>query len=214
MIHMNTTDINDALEKLGFTKDSIVETIFVTRNRDGSFNATPIGVIRHGESLEVRLYKSSNTYRNLLNTTKVSINITDDSMLFLLTAFKVELSGTPTVTDWILEGSDATIIAEKTGVSEFSDLQALFTLKPITFIVNREMPTVFSRGRAEAIEAIIHATRVKVYQHEYDEAKVQELVEKMRESFKIINRVSSPASSEGKVVEKLVSLLENWGVKQ
>ncbi len=212
MIHMNTTDIIDALEKLGFTKESIVETIFITRNQDDSFNATPIGVIRHGESLEVRLYKSSNTYRNLLNTTKVSINITDDPMLFLLTAFKDELGGTPLVEDWILEGSDATVIVEKTGASAFSDLQASFTLKPITFIVNREMPTVFSRGRAEAIEAIIHATRVKVHQHEHDEAKAQELVEKMRESFKIIKHVSSPASSEVKVVEILLSLLEKWGV--
>jgi len=211
MIHMNTTSINDALTQMGFTKESIVETILVTRNQDGSFNATPIGVIRHGESLEVRLYKTYNTYRNLLVSTKVSVNITDDPILFLRTAFKQEL-GTPNVVDWVLEGSDITVIAEKTGESKFSDLQASFTLKPITFIVNREMPTVFSRGRAEAIEAIIHATRVKVFQQEHDEAKVQELVGKMKESFTIINRVSSPTSSEAKVVETLSSLLEKWGV--
>ena len=211
MIYMNTTSINDALTQMGFTKESIVETILVTRNQDDSFNATPIGVIRHAESLEVRIYKSSNTYRNLLDSTKVSVNITDDPILFLKTAFKEEL-GAPNVVDWILEESDVTVIAEKTGESRFSDLQISFTLKPVAFIVNREMPTVFSRGRAEAIEAIIHATRVKVYQDEHIEAKVQELVGKMKESFKIINRVSSPTSSETKVVETLKSLLEKWGV--
>ena len=172
---MNNTKIDATLELLGFTPNNIVETILITKNRDGSYNPAPIGVINKGKKIEIRPYTSSNTYQNLTKSNRLSINITDDPMLFLKTSFKDELEGIPTVTDWVLEGSDATIIAEKTGMSMFSEPQASFSLNPVAVSINRETPTVFSRGRAEAIEAIIHATRVKVFKATSQEEKVKEL---------------------------------------
>jgi len=213
MIHMNT-EITATLDLLGFTQNSFVETILVTRNNDGSFNPAPMGVIRQGKLLEIRPYKSSTTYRNLMTGNMVSINITDDPMLFLDSAFKDELDRLPVVDDWVLMGSDATIIAEKISRTDISEQQASFTLEPITLSITNKMPSVFSRGRAEAIEAIIHATRIKVFHHENQEDKVKELMGKMILSFNIISRVSDSSSAEVKIVQKLKYLLVKWGVEQ
>ena len=182
---MNSTKIDATLDLLGFTQNCFVETILVTRNKDRSFNPAPMGVIRDGKLLEIRPYKSSITYGNLDESTHVSINLTDDPMLFLKTSFKDEFKEVPKVIDWILDGSDATIMAEKTSESDYSPLQAAFTLEPISLTISNKTPRVFSRGRAEAIEAIIHATRIKVYQSENQENKVKELYEKMTASFNI-----------------------------
>ena len=86
MIHMNT-EITATLDLLGFTQNSFVETILVTRAKDGSFNPAPMGVIRQGKQFEIRPYKSITTYRNLMTGNMVSNNITDDPMLFFCSAF-------------------------------------------------------------------------------------------------------------------------------
>lgn len=213
MIHMNATEIDVTLDLLGFTNNSYVETILVTRNKDGLFNPAPMGVIRQGKLLEIRPYRSSKTYRNLVDTARVSINLTDDPMLFLKTSFKDELDDCTDVTDWVLRGSNATLIAEKYSESDYSQLQASFTLNPITLTITNETPRVFSRGRAEAIEAIINATRIKIYQSKNQKDKVKELYEKMTASFNIISRVSGSSSTEVKIVQILKLLLEKWGVE-
>ena len=212
MIHMNT-EITATLDLLGFTQNSFVETILVTRDNDGSFNPAPMGVIRQGKLLEIRPYKSSTTYGNLMTGSRVSINITDDPMMFLDAAFKDELDRLPVVDDWVLMGSDATLIAEKISQRDFSEHQASFTLELITLSITNKMPSVFSRGRAEAIEAIIHATRIKVFHRENQKDKIKELFEKMTQSFNIISRVSDSSSAEVKIVQKLKSLLGKWGVE-
>jgi uncharacterized protein len=212
MIHMNT-EITAKLDQLGFTNNGFVETILITSNKDGSFNPAPMGVIRHDKLLEIRPYKSSKTYRNLMNSNRVSINVTDDPMLFLESAFKDELDRFRVVDDWVLNGSDATLIAEKVSRRDISEQQASFTLEPVTLSISNKMPSVFSRGRAEAIEAIIHATRVKVFHTENHEDKVKEFIEKMVQSFNIISRVSDSSSAEVKIVQILKSLLEKWGVE-
>jgi hypothetical protein len=210
---MNSTEIDVTLDRLMFTQNSFVETILVTKNLDGTFNPAPMGVIRKGKLLEIRPYKSSKTYKNLVESTRLSINLTNDPLLFLKTSFKNEFDEGKMVTDWILNGSDATLLAEKVAESDFSQLQAAFTLEPINITISNNMPQVFSRGRAEAIEAIIHTTRIKVFQSENKEDKVKELLEKMTSSFNIISRVSDSSSTEVKIVQKLKSLLEKWGVE-
>jgi hypothetical protein len=214
LIHMNETEIVSTLERLGFTENSYVETILVTRNRDGSYNAAPMGVIRVNNRLEVKPFNSTTTYENLLRGDLTSINVTDDPMLFLQTAFKDELDESPNVKEWRVDGAVAVIMAEKKGEATLSDIRASFTFEPISISMYRNEPSVFSRGRAEAIEAVIHATRVKLFQSEKREAEVKELIEKLDACFDVIKRVSSDDSAEMMVVKSIRALLEIWGVKR
>jgi len=209
---MKPSDLEDTLQGLGFTENSIVEIIMLTKNPDGTNNLAPMGVIKKGDHLEVRPFTTSHTYSNLTQNNIASLNITDDPFLFLKTAFKPEIEKETIISELSLEGSDATIIAEKTEENTFSSSQASIMLRPKQVVIHKDSPTVYSRGRAMAIEAIIHATRVPVYHSMGDESKVQSLLQNMRYCFNIIERVSDFNSHEMQVVDTLRSLLEQWRV--
>jgi hypothetical protein len=209
---MKPSELEGTLQRLGFTENRIVEIIMITINSDGSFNPAPMGVRRQGDHLEARPFTTSHTYRNLTRNSVASINVTDDPILFLKTAFKNELADDTNILELSLEGSDATIIVEKTGEDAFSSSQASVILRSKQVVIHNDSPTVFSRGRAMAIEAIIHATRVPVYQSRGDEAKVEGLLQSMRYCFDVISRVSDSDSPEIQVVDSLRTLLEKWGV--
>lgn len=209
---MKKNKINKALKKLGFTENCIVEIILVTKNEYNNYNAAPMGVIRMNNMFEVRPYKSSTTYRNLHRTKHASINVSNDPMLFYKTAFKNQSEVPLQINDWIIEDSNASIMVEKTREVMFSNIRASFTLNPIKIFLNKKESMVFSRGRANAIEAVIHATRVNAFLSKKCEIEVEELLEKIKNSFKVISRVSDKNSAEMRVVESLKKLFEKWGV--
>jgi hypothetical protein len=209
---MKENNISKTLKKLGFTENCIVEIILVTKNESNNYNAAPMGVIRKNNMFEVSPFKSSTTYRNLHKTKHASINITNDPMLFYKTAFKNQSKDTFHINDWIIEDSNASIMVEKKREVMFSNIRASITLNPIKIFINKKEPTVFSRGRAEAIEAVIHATRVNAFHSKKREIEVEELLKKIKNSFNVITRVSDKNSAEMKVVENLKNLFEKWGI--
>lgn len=209
---MNTTVIGNTLKELGFDEGNNVETILVSMNTDGSYNAAPMGVRYVDGFIEVSPYKTSTTYENLHRGIKAALNITDDPLLFLHTAFKNELKWSNKITDWTLEGAYAAILLEKQYEYPLSNLQVRFKLNPTEFYHHSKLPRVFSRGRSEAIEAIIHATRIKVFHSEGLEEKTRELLCKLENCFSVISRVSSSGSLEVQVVKTLTKLLQSWGI--
>ena len=211
---MNATVIGNTLKELGFDEGSIVETILISLNLDGSYNAAPMG-IRYLEGLiEVSPYKTSLTCSNLHRGNQAALNITDDPLVYLYTAFKDELKLSKNISDWTIDGTFVTILLEKQYEYPLSDLQVGFKLSPTEVILHNNLPRVFSRGRSEAIEAIIHATRIKIFHSEGLEEKTSELLRKLDDCFNIISRVSSTGSPEVQVVETLSKLLQSWGIQR
>ena len=209
---MNEAQVIDSLERLGFPEKCIVETILITRNKDGSYSAAPMGVTRNGSTLIVRPFKSTQTFTNLSHGGSASINLSDNSRLFLATAFKEDVEEQPSVDESGLEGADATIQTETEEMFNKSELRASFSLTPRDIKIKSPHPTVFSRGRSEAIEAIIHATRIQVFNEEGRDSEVQTLIGKVRDNIDVIKKVSSEESREYIVAEKLLSLIKKWGV--
>ena len=74
-------------------------------------------------------------------------------------------------------------------------------------------PRVFSRGRAEAIEAIIHATRIQVYLKQRDQTQTQQLLHLYNEAKSVIHRVASSQSPEVYVIRELDQLMHQWRQK-
>jgi hypothetical protein len=213
---MSTTssDLSQSLKELGFTKNSVVEIILVTVNKNGTFNAAPMGVLNHNSTIEARPFLTSRTYQNLRRHEKAAINIINNPYIYLATAFKDEIENPPRIIDFMLEDSEAVIRVEKISESKYSDLQAAFLLKPLEIMINRNKPLVFSRGRAEAIEAVIHATRIKVFHGENQRKEVTTLMEKLDYSLKVIDRVSGKDTPEMIVAEKIRDIIEHWGIKK
>ena len=212
---MTGPEFRRLLEEMGFHIGGISETILTTVNPDGSFNASPMGVHRVShEVLELRLFKSSSTFMNLLNNPNACINLTDDPGLFFVTAFKgttVEGIRDPAIDkDMRLVSASAHIFVEASRSSDISEIRARFTCHVKDVTAPAMTPRSFSRGRAEAIEAIIHATRIEVFSKEGRLEDVERLIKRFAECKDVIERVSAPDSVETRVVGELEKMIAVW----
>ena len=207
---------NERLIALGFKPKSIVEVILTTRNPDGSINAAPMGVkVIENWLIEIKPFKTSNTYTNLKERSELCLNISHDPLLFFNTAFKNELKTVPKLIEKLaLDEAQAYIFCKVIEFNDNSDQRGLFKVKPIQFQIIRQTPLVFSRGVAQAIEAVIHATRVKSYTEQGMLLEAEHLKGEIMECVEIIRRVSAPDTSEHEVSEKMLTLIEKWGTKE
>lgn len=212
---MTGPEFTRLLEEMGFQIGGISETILTTVNPDGSFNAAPMGVHRRShEVLELRPFKSSSTFTNLLHNPKACINITDDPGLFFMTAFKgkpVEGLQEPAIDkEMKLNSAFAHIFVDASRSNDISEIRACFTCRVKNVIAPVMMPRSFSRGRAEAIEAIIHATRIEVFSKEGGLEDVERLIKRFAECKDVIERVSAPESVETRVVGEIEKMIAVW----
>ncbi len=210
---MNTVHVVDSLRDLGFTEDCIVETIMVTTMEDGGPNPAPMGLTLREGRLTVKTYKTSQTYTNLLRGGLVYINLSNDPLLYLKTAFKDEISDQPEVRNFSIEGSNALIIAKVDELQVEKELHTTFSLTPINVKFLRPSPIVFNRGQAAAIDAVIHATRIQVFQEDGRFDDVQRLVGLVKDNMVTVEKVSNQKSSEYEVMNSIVTMIKKWGVK-
>lgn len=212
---MNRKERVELLDELGFSRGSIVETIVTTRGPDGSPSAAPMGItLADVDLLEVKPFRSSETYRNLMNDPEACVNITNSPELFLVTAFKKEAQNEfsrPLIQyDLSLEAAEAAIFVEFSDSREISEDRGCFKGRVHSIEVRRPLPTVFSRGKAEAIEATVHATRIEVYLRMGRGRDAEKLNKRFNECKKVVEGVSSPDSAEARVIRTLEKLIERW----
>lgn len=212
---MTEKSIEGQLDELGFVTGSINEVILTTMNPDGTPNAAPMGALRAGpDALEIRPFKTSKTYRNLLGHGRACVNITADPGLFLVTSFKGEcfegFSGVSFERDMRLKGSDAYLFIEAVESLELSEERAGFTCRVVSVEVCDTMPKAFSRGAAAAIEATVHATRIEVYTREAEQAELERLIRRFFECKDVVERVSASDSKEARVILELERLIARW----
>lgn len=211
MIPLKENEIIKNLVNLGFRKNCVMETITVTENPDGSFNPAPMGVTWIGGTLmEFKPYKATQTYRNLQCSTTSHINLVNDPLLFLYSAFKNEVKAVIDMDGPILLGSEACIAIEKIKESELSEDRYYYMNRVKNIKIYHCYPRVFSRGISEAIEAVIHATRVKAYRNQGKETEAARLEDRIKDCIRLIKKVSGEDSPEMMVSEKIRELLDKW----
>ena len=134
--------------------------------------------------------------------------------IFLITAFKgedLEGFGGPRIgKDLVIESSDACLFVEVSQCADASYERGRFIGRVKSVKIHRVIPRAFSRGKAEAIEAIIHTTRIKVFLREKQGKKVESLKKRFMECKNVVEKVSSPKSEEARVVATLERLIERW----
>jgi hypothetical protein len=203
--------LTEKLDALGFREGCIAEVVLVTVNPDGSPNAAPMGAKRTGGTVfEFKPFKTSATYRNLLRDPRSTMNVTSDPAVFLATAFKDEIPNQPVVESLRLRDCDASITCERIEGVEFSPERHLFKNEAKDMEVHVSHPRVFSRGVAEAVEAVIHATRVKAFRLEGRREDADALEKKLLECIGVVRRVSAGGSPEAQTVDTLERMLDGW----
>ena len=142
--------------------EGISEVIATTQSEEGEPNAAPIGIINR-EGYFVRLYNGSKTLSNVLKTHKIAANVSNDAVLFVISAFKnlsreyfTRFQGFP-----VLRDADAWVIFKCEPASSGNDFFE-FKLKVQAAKVNKRCVRAINRGLNAIIEATILATRLKV----------------------------------------------------
>ena len=214
-------DLMVNLTDLGFSKDIIVETILSTYNSDGTPNAAPMGAAMADEQhIVIKPYNSSLTLKNLKLKTCAVVNLTSDIDLFYKTAFK-ETNPTRTIpSEWFekaetvnapqLQMVDAAIEVLVTDMIPIDIKKTAITCKVNFIKASVVAPKAYCRAFSATIEAIIHATRVKVLANDKNEQEhVGKLVEMIKNCNDVVNKVA-PSSRYSEIMTDLTGKVNSW----
>ncbi len=209
------------LADLGFSKGVIVETIVSTYNLDGQPNAAPMGVIMQNEQeITINLYNSSLTCKNLETNKKAVINLTTDIDVFYRTAFKEANPKGNIPKEWFekaekvnapkLFNADASIDVSIIGMEAISKEKTKALCKVEMVKAYKTNPQAYCRAFAAALEAIIHATRVKALINDKKEQEhVKNLLGLIENCNVVVNKVAAN-SHYSRIMSDLTERIELW----
>jgi hypothetical protein len=211
---------------LGFSKGIIVETIVTTYNMDGRANAAPMGAImENSQCVVLRIYTSSMTYKNLDSKKCGVVNVTCDAELFYRTAFKevnpngklpkglfekAEIIDAPR-----LRAAEAHIEVVVVNIKQFDDERADVVCDVRYVQASNIFPKAYCRALFATVEAIVHATRVKVFITHSDRQKREQalkLLKIIKECNDTVNRVA-PNSRYSEIMTDLNQRIYSWRAK-
>jgi hypothetical protein len=137
--------------------EGITETIVTTLSADGRPNAAPMGVVRQGERLIIRMFPGSNTFRNVSETGNLVVNIVTDPVVFVVSAFE-DLDSSY----YITKGDMPPVIRDAYAWVHFkAEVDGTVRLTPLKSEILRCKVPSFSRGFAAVIDAAVTGTRLR-----------------------------------------------------
>jgi uncharacterized protein len=209
------------LTDLGFLKGTIFEAIVSTYNEDGSPNAAPMGTIMENHNIiSLNIFNSSQTNRNLKANKCAVINFTNDVEFFYKTAFKEANPNGKLPQEWFEKAE--TVNAPKLQSANLAIDISVGAMEPIgaektTFLcdiarinIDKMYPQIYCRAMAMTLEAIIHATRVKVFiKDEKQQKNVNALLELIENNNNVVSRVA-PNSRYATIMADLTKRIDSW----
>jgi hypothetical protein len=210
------------LYDLGFLKDTIGETIVSTYSADGKPTAAPMGIImKSNEQVIIRPFISSLTYKNIQTKKCAVANVTSNPELFYLTAFKEAnpdgklspelFQKAETVDAPRLGAADATIEVSVAETRSFDAERAEFLCNVQLVKASKKLPKVYCRAQFATIEAIIHATRIKVFVRgdKQEQKQAIELLERVNVCEQVVER-TAPNSRYSEIMADLTGSISLW----
>ncbi len=141
----------------------IIETILTTTDAAGALNCAPMGVEWGEETIVIKPYLETTTFRNLRDTRVAVVNLTDDVLLFARGA--IGTLQTPTVPAAVVRGRvlEAACSWREVEVVAIDDTPPRSRIE--TRVVHRGARREFlgfNRARHAVLEAAILATRTRL----------------------------------------------------
>ena len=213
------------LTNLGFLKGAIMETIVSTYNANGQPNAAPMGVKTEDmKHIVIRPYTSSLTYANLQSKRCAVINVTSNPELYYRTAFKEVNPEGKVPPEWFEKGEtvDAPRLRRADAFVEVSvvDIKLLGAERAESLCdaqlikASSLLPKAYCRATFATIEAIIHATRVKLFLagDKQKQEQAHKLIELIEHYNAVVNRIA-PNSRHSEIMTDLTQRIKSWKVK-
>ena len=190
--------MNYDLSKVGIEKDLQYECITTTINDEGVKNAGAFAFKYLGEDeVFCRIFERSKTLRNIQNSRKYVVNITQDPLVF--TYATLDCLGDEYYTDdtdiAILKDAPAYMIVDVESIEEKTpddfpikaDNNIFFiTGKIRELVINDDNAQAFNRGLSGLIEGLVNFSRYKIV----DEDKRKEYMNRLIENQRVIEKVS------------------------
>jgi hypothetical protein len=205
---------------LGFFEGIVAETVVSTYNKNGKPNAAPIGIIMEDGHLMTKLFNSALTHNSIKTKRCAVINLTSDIEIFYKTAFKETNIGGKLPEEWFepaktvnapkLRLADAAIEVSATSLTPIGTGKTKVNFEVKLIHAPNKYPQVHCRAMSATLEAIIHATRVKLF---VNDEKQQALVSKLLEMIANCNDVvdhTAPHSPYSLVMADLKNLIDSW----
>ncbi len=209
------------LADLGFLKSTIFEVIVSTYNIDGTPNAAPMGVImKNPQTLSLNIFNSSQTCRNLNKNKCAVINLTGNIEVFYKTALKEVNQDGKLPQEWFEKAKTVNAptlkLAEATIEASVVELEPIGTEKTMFFCnieqinATEKYPQVYCRARSATLEAILHATRVKIFaKDEKKKQQVSQLLGLIENCNDVVNH-TAPNSVYSDVMADLRKKINSW----
>ena len=177
-----------------------INEVIATTEKDGVINAAPLGIIRDGEKLYIRLFIGTHTYDNILENGWFVANISHDAWLFAETALEdltpehfTRADGLP-----ILKDAEAWVLFK---CHPFALDIIIAQLEPVKGDVLRKDFRAVNRGANLVIEAAVAATR-------YLALRTDSYYEELMKLRRIINRCGGPREREA--MDRLMDRIDNY----
>jgi hypothetical protein len=191
---------------------------------DGTPNAAPMGAtMLDPKTLNLSIYNSSQTSRNLKTSVCAVVNLINDIDVFYKTTFKEANPTGQLPQEWFekaekvnapkLRLAEATIDITIVNVESVEADKSKFTCKVKQIDAPKMYPQVICRAKSLTLEAIINATRVKAFVKDANQQKtVNKLLASIEDSNALIKRVA-PNSTYGAVMADLLLRIDSWRTK-
>ncbi|MCD1295645.1 DUF447 domain-containing protein [Methanocella sp. CWC-04] len=175
--------------------DGITEVIVTTISSEGIPNAAPMGIVRRGDRMVIRMYPGTRTLKNVKETGYLVANFTLDPLIYVTSAFEDLNCGFFVFEQGMLPPR----LKDAFGWVYFKcKTEGVVELEPVDVkVVERRVPR-FSRGFAAVIDAAILGTRMHLFKE--DEAR-----KKFHEYDVIVNKCGG--SKELEAMKKLKEIL-------
>ncbi len=209
------------LKELGFRDYSFVETVVSTYSGNIK-NFAPIGVVKKGRNLYLKLFKITKTYRNISENKECVINVVSDVEIFYLALFKEKLGVNKRFPNFFLpsltvdaprvKGADAYVEAEAENFKTLTNGKVEVKLR-IKFVeIVNPRPKVFCRCDFAVIESLIHLTRIPVFVSQKRWVEAEKLIKLIEYYKELVERVC-PKSEHIKIMGKVAEENEQWKKK-
>lgn len=208
------------LTDLGFTEGVIAETVVSTCNEDGKPNAAPMGTFIEGKQLAINIFNSTLTFSNIKTSMCAVINLTNDIEIFYKTAIKEINKNGKLPRKWFrpaktvkapkLTLAEATIEVEVAEICPITTEKTKVIFKVKLVDAPKKYPQAQPRAMAATVEAIIYATRIKLFINEKtQQSKINDL-SKMVDNCEEIIKHTAPDSNYSLILTDLKKRIHSW----
>lgn len=220
LVEKNSAYEGISLSRLGFEKKGIVEAIVSTFDGKKNPHAAPMGVRTEDmTTIILMVYKTSQTYRNLINKKMGVVNITSNPSIFHQTLFKDLNKDNKLPEKWFHKASkvdapymintEASIEIRIINIDEINGKVKMLCKIENILLNESKITQAYSRANSAVIESLIHASRIEIYLSTGKNVEVKKLIELINHYDEIVNKVARD-SNHANIMKDIQLRIKKW----